>query len=566
LLFTKLEGDRKMAALEAEITFSEGVPIVPNVRPVIIVSGTDYEIGYQWFQQYAQIFGIWILEDIQKKLTKEEIGYLELHQVHVKKYTPEFIDIMRGMARAATDMGVPLSYAEVMAEFFFPKKFSNNLPKNKREELPEECSGFAAWGSTTKDGKLICVGIGDARDNKFEHTVMVFPKDKASNNFIVSPYYKEKDKPQTAWRPLHPGMNNKGLAYAHHGMGNFGNEPPEDQTYGIPRSFSTMHTLRFANNAKEALAMQLAYTGYQKGLWADTTGDAFVLECRDPKTVRRAGDCDEKDFLFATNNILSRGLEKFLPKGVKYIPHAGWVAPGYGISSISRNLEIWNMLSNYQGKVDLDFAKMVTRFAGEPPAFPTLEETVATYDESLGKGWNSPICGLSNEMVGIMIPDNGNEGLYYTSSSQAGKVAYPHTPTVHYYPVAPTYSFYQLKLAASPSEVILAAKERGRYDLYYANQELMKLTYWDVPYAPLKEIFNKAATEWIKGDYYLNKAGKSTGNDPIYHYGKGLRAFSRCQAYANQVYEALVPPPVKPTDLGLRKWFGKWGKWATIDQ
>lgn len=41
----------------AEIDFAEGVPIPPNVRPVIILSGSDYEIGNQWFQQYVQIFG-----------------------------------------------------------------------------------------------------------------------------------------------------------------------------------------------------------------------------------------------------------------------------------------------------------------------------------------------------------------------------------------------------------------------------------------------------------------------------------------------------------------------------
>jgi hypothetical protein len=567
-----------MVANEAEITFSEGVPIVPNVRPVIIVSGTDYEMGYQWFQQYAQIFGLWILQEMQKKLTKQEIGYLEQHQVHVKKYVPEFIDIMRGMAKAANDLGVPLSYAEVMAEFFPPREFPNALPKDKTEALPDECSGFAAWGSTTKDGKLVCLGIPDGRDMKFEHTVMVFPKDKGSNNFIVPPTYKEKRKAHRAWAPLHPGMNNKGLAYVHHGAGINGRErqawciadanaddkKPHGE-YGVPFCFAVMHTLRYAKNAKEALKMQLSYKGYQAGLWADTSGDGFVLECRDPKTIRRSGDCGEKDFLYATNNVLATGeIEKYLPEGAKYVPHAGWVAPGYGslVSSITRNLQMWNMFHNYQGKVDLKFAKMVARFAGEPPAYATQEEADALYG-SLGKGWNGMIGAPSNAHIGIMLPDNGNEGLFYTCYYRAGRVAYPFGPKSFYYPVDLTYSFYQLKLAEEPVGVLEAAMERARYDLFHADQELMKLSYWDAPYAPLKEIFNKAATEWAKGDYYLDKARKTKGNDAIYQYGKGLRAFTRCQAYANHVYEALVPPPTTPSDLGLGKWFGAWGEWAT---
>jgi len=35
-----------------------------------------------------------------------------------------------------------------------------------------------------------------------------------------------------------------------------------------------------------------------------------------------------------------------------------------------------------------------------------------------------------------------------------------------------------------------------------------------------------------------------------------------CQAYAKHVYNALVPPTTTPSDLGLRPWFGNWGKWA----
>ena len=57
---------------------------------------------------------------------------------------------------------------------------------------------------------------------------------------------------------------------------------------------------------------------------------------------------------------------------------------------------------------------------------------------------------------------------------------------------------------------------RAQHDLHYANQELRKLTYWDFPYAPLDEIYNKAAVEWFKGGYYQSLARKTTGNEHIY--------------------------------------------------
>jgi hypothetical protein len=221
---------------------------------------------------------------------------------------------------------------------------------------------------------------------------------------------------------------------------------------------------------------------------------------------------------------------------------------------------MWNMLRNYHGLVDLEFSKMMCRFAGDPPDYPTLEEADSAYYHTQGAGWNQTIAGLSAEMVGVMVPD---DSLCYVSSFCVTRAANVHSPGGHYYPVSPTYSFYQLKLGSDPAQVVMVAKERGRYDLYYANQELRKLTYWDPPYAPLNELFDHAATEWIKGDFYLARAGEAEDDESVCDYARALRAYTRCQALANQVYESLVPPPVDPSGLGLREWFGPWGEWAT---
>jgi hypothetical protein len=104
---------------------------------------------------------------------------------------------------------------------------------------------------------------------------------------------------------------------------------------------------------------------------------------------------------------------------------------------------------------------------------------------------------------------------------------------------------------------------QAQHDLHYANQALRKLTYWDTPYAPLDEIYNRAATEWFKGGYYQGLALKTTGNECIYNLSKATRSFTRCQAFAGQVYNALIPPATSPEDLELQPWFGDWGEWAT---
>jgi hypothetical protein len=204
---------------------------------------------------------------------------------------------------------------------------------------------------------------------------------------------------------------------------------------------------------------------------------------------------------------------------------------------------------------------MMLRFPSKPPEYATLEEADIGLLETQGEGWDTHISNLANANVGIMVPDNGDRGLYYACVGPAGKGAEPLSTGWHFYHTAPTYTFFVLQLSADPASIISGAKKRSQYDLYYANKELRKLTCADIGYALLDEIFNKAAIESQKGDYYLSLARSTGGNESVCYYGKAVRAFTRCQCYAKQVYESLVPPAVDPSDLGLGKWLGNWGAW-----
>lgn len=539
-----------------EITFFEGdIPVPPNVRPVIVLSGSDYDLGYQYYQQLVQIFGKWILERARyMRLSKEELKLRDTNEQHIKEHAPEMIDMFRGMAEGATAAGVPLSYGEVLWHFTRERK--------ERIQIPVGCSGFAAWGSATKDGKLICSGSTD-HELTFEITLAVFPQE--GNNFLLSPFWP------TDFGELggHPGMNNKGLAYVHHGATHWIKGKPENSwTDGLGEGIAIIHTLRFADHAKRAKEMQLAYpsgNGFAGGFWTDISGNAFVIECREnPRAVRQAGDYGENDFLYSTNNAICKELghcQNPPPEGNLYVSHGGWLGTGATISSVSRNLGLWNMLHHYHGKVDLDFVKMMWRFCGSPPQYDSLEQADLAYRKTKGEGWDAQICELLNSLVGIMIPDNGEEGLYYVSNGCPSRIAYPLFPRGHHYRVSPTYSFYQLKLGLSPRDLVETTRERARYELYYANQELRKLNYSDVAYAPLDKLSNQAALEWHKGNYFRELAamGNPEKDIAIYKWGKAVRAYTRCQALAKQVYNALVPPAATPQDLGLQPW-GYWGK------
>ena len=48
----------------AEIEFSGNVPLSPQIRPVIFVEGSDYDMGYQLNEQLVRVFGDWFLRNV----------------------------------------------------------------------------------------------------------------------------------------------------------------------------------------------------------------------------------------------------------------------------------------------------------------------------------------------------------------------------------------------------------------------------------------------------------------------------------------------------------------------
>lgn len=588
----KSKNSYKSKLKNIEIFFDrEGiVPLPPNIRPVIILKGSDYELGYQWYQQLIQIFGKWILENISgKQWNSEQLKAIEIYEKYIKEYTPEWIEMMKGMAKGASDAGVPLSYQDVLAymnrgPYQDVLGYMNRGPEGMIHGATDlvvypsastktvdgsqtlGCSGFVAWGKATTDGRLVAMGNTD-HELMAEVTIVVFPED-GGNRFITSPFYATMGPTGG-----HPGLNSKGLVNVHHAATRWiGAKPVSERTYGVREGLAIWHTLRFANNSDEALEMQLSYPsgdGYIGSFWADTNGNAFAIERNHPPIIRRAGDYGETDFLYSTNNALSKelGYAQNPPlEGNIYVEHGGWLGTGVTISSILRNLWLWNFLDSYKGQINLEFAMMMMRFPGLPPDYPSLEKADSVYYSKKGEGWHIAPGNLLNPLVGVMLP---SEGLYYVTN-RAVRKGYPHgvyseghypsgannpLDSRHFYDIEPIHSFYELKLTSDfkVSDVAFAARKKAHYSMYYANQELRKLSYRDVPYVPLDEVFNEAAVEWQRGRYYIEFAQKAHGNDSVYKWAKALRAYTRCQALANHVFESLIPPPTTPMDLGLKK-------------
>jgi hypothetical protein len=91
----------------------------------------------------------------------------------------------------------------------------------------------------------------------------------------------------------------------------------------------------------------------------------------------------------------------------------------------------------------------------------------------------------------------------------------------------------------------------------------MQLNYRDAGYAALEDLYSLANAEYYRGNIATDEAMLSSGNEALKLFGKAATQYTRAQAHAMQVYEALVPQPTSPSDIGLRLFGGDWASWET---
>jgi len=535
------------SSLRIQVDAGEELP--PGILPVVMLAGTDYEMGYQ----YGQQAGVYIERNkeatwagaLEALSRAEVIEALKANQYYVKEYTPELIDQMKGMADGATAGGYDMSYTDIMLlNYTLPNPDTSHYPAGaERDSLPpKKCSVSSAWGSTTKDGRLIGMDTLDSGESLFGVIIVAFPE--TGNNYICGAQAGEIGD--------HFLMNNKGFFLGNSGGG--GSPRAEDNDYGICWSCSLPYIVRFADNAVEARDMIM---GWQINVpenfhFVDVHGNAFVVEKTAAiQSVRKPGDFGEWDFLYSTNTYLNEAMA--VTKEGGFVKEHG----GYGAYASPRNMMLWDMLNNYHGFVDVEFMKMMLRFPGDGPPYPPAG------------GWDAKICRPSNGWVSVPAPDDGDEGVVNICTGPAGRVIHSSqasdgsTMRTNYPFVGGTHTFYQLQLAGDPKAVAQAAKRTAKDYIATAYAEFMKLKLTDEGYGVLSDIYSLANAEYYQGSDYLDKGRLTAGNESIKYFGQAATAFTRAQAHAMQVYEALVPPPSSPSDLGLRPFGGDWAEWET---
>jgi hypothetical protein len=523
----------------------------PGILPVVIVSGSDYEMGYQYGQQAGGLIffnteASWA--SALRRFSHDEVrDALRANQYFIQKHTPENIEIMKGMAAGATAAGFDVSYEDaLMMNCVLPNPNTSTYPSGaKGTTLPprKSCSVCSAWGSATKDGRLIGLDTVDGGGESFRAVIIVaFPNE--GHNYMCGAVAGEIGE--------HFYMNNTGLFIGNSGGG--ASPRAIDSDYGLCWANALPHIVRFAGNAIEARDMMLGFPiNFPENFhFVDQQGNSFVVEKTAAiQAVRSSGDFGEEDFLYSTNTYLHEDMA--VTKFGAFVKQHG----GYDPYSSPRNLLFWDMLHNYHGQVDREFMKMILRFPGNPPPYPPPG------------GWDAKICRPSNGWVSVVVPHDGDEGVANVCTGPAGRVIHSSTASdgselrTNYQYIEGTHTFYRLRLAANPTAVVEQAKADAKHDIATAYTELMQLNFTDAGYAALDDLYSLANAEYYQGNVALDRGLLSTGHEALRNFAEAATAFTRSQAHAMQVYEALAPQPTSPTDLGLRPFGGDWATWET---
>ena len=563
-----------------EITCADGIPLVPEINPIVILQGSDFEMGYQYAQQVIQIFGPWLMRrKAGRTFTEDESSYIRQWEAQIRQFAPEILEMCRGWAAGATEAGVPMSYHDVLEIWTGhepPAEDYMGVQAGKLRELPRPaCSGVAAWGRATVDGRLVAGASGD-HDCSYMVTIVAYPE--TGNAFVYTPFSAIGDVPEIGqvFMMGHPGMNSRGLAYIEHGGEMRMVEPKEEWGYGIRKGTSVFHVLRFANDTKDALEMELSFPvgdvgrvmGSVGGFYADNTS-GYILESRhDPVIIRETGVMGESDFLYANNSAMhpeagKAGWMQLDKENWAWDEHGGWyptkltafsllnafrMKPAERTLMALRNMYknscgrgryVYGMLSQVIGSVDLDFMKKLYRKSGSfPPG--TLKEIRERYNRT-GEWGEYSIGHATNALVAVVKPDNGSEGIYALCVGTAARGLTPNSPTRATPIYGETNAFWEIRLADSPAGVAAAACQCAREYIQQAVSQLSKPNTSDAAFASLKELLDLAQQELKEGLTHEDAAKSATGNEGVYEWARATRSFTRAQVRALQVCQALVP-------------------------
>lgn len=314
-----------LAPSVATTVFSTPRPYLSTGFPqVVVVSGTDYEMGVQYGEQTGAaiahnvaIFKSRLYDGHgSDKVTKD----MQVWSYYLTKHDPAYQDWLRGIVEGCKQKGYDIDYLDLVMLMVYPTE----LWARPKAAYPEEthvasagaspaapsagtfhsCNTFAAKGTMTPDGKPIHGITSMAATEAMDSAILLaFPKNGVS---FVSQTYAGRVNSNYA-------MNSKGFAWT---MTAIMSDAP---VWGIAPEVYFHYLAQIATSPSEALEyLKSTPKGGVTGgfIFTDASGNISVYEgTADHFHLRYPGDRGEPgQFVVQTNHLVDPSLAAYNPQ------------------------------------------------------------------------------------------------------------------------------------------------------------------------------------------------------------------------------------------------------------
>jgi hypothetical protein len=310
----------------------------PGIMPVIVLTGSPYEMGYQYGLQVPEYIAIvrdaaWA-SALSRNTREEILNNCSISRQYITTELtgfdfPAFFD---GISDAMNDQGISFSPVDPLVMLYYG---------GRQGPGPEEhCTSFAAFGNTT-NGKTIVAENFDYFEipaNSYAVLLALYP-----------------DKGHAAIVPSGAGrtgsgavINDQGLVYI---VTSAPSQGPGDSGPGITGFLELPYVGMTAGSVDEARQFLLNSTRAfaLNHMLADESGNAEVIEAtRSRYAIRYPGDTGNSGYIIATNHYLNTAM-----KSSQRI----WDPLQYNPSSYYRYITADKELTDHSGNVDYTTAR-----------------------------------------------------------------------------------------------------------------------------------------------------------------------------------------------------------------
>ncbi len=524
---------------------------------VVVVSGSNYEMGVQYGEQAAALIdgnrlavnSVLATQVVDANGNPLDPGYpdsgviakdIQVWTYYLEKYDPGLKEWLLGISQGCKNKGYTVSYGDLVSIMVFlqeawarpalPYPVETGVTASAAGKNPTVlaaaragghpttlCSSFAATGGATRGGKpMVSITVGALLAVKNAIILVAFPTD--GEPFVSLTLAGRVSS--------NAGMNNK---YAWIMTAAVTDPLSCPSSWGVTSEVYFHHLLQYSKSPAEAVNfLNNTPRGGVTGifLFADPSGKVFVYETGSCATARRdPGKLGEKDFVATTNDYNDPGMVGYN------------LNPAYFPDTYVRYATVFEKLKTQTNKsvIDLDFTK-------------GLWSANDWYDATTGTWYTVPVPSDANDPNTCNVPGNLCEGGEdQIIQFPADKIAYLEfgnpqgTSIVNYWPdnPKPTGEYTKWQLRDSVGGVAEAAANDARKMIETAWESFghKALSLNRETQESLMSLLLQANEAWLKGKGEEESARFSGRQMDL--WGAAYTDYATAQLYAQMVTTKL---------------------------